>query len=177
MKQGLTGWQRLWIVFCVLYFIATAIFRIFNLPDGSEHKRRRLFDSINLVSNHTAKLKILEDAGFSKPEIEDYLSKGGRLDDWVPKGRAIELEPPETFRSKYYSDLTDEEIMGRLHAKYLRTVDFSAVEAEYKKNMARVRGDRIRFVSYALLFWCITSSALYALGFSLAWIIRGFRQR
>jgi hypothetical protein len=177
MKQKLNGWQRSWIVFCVLYLIATAIFIILNLPNGLEHGRKRLFDSIDLVSRYTAWVQLLEGAGFSKAEIEDYLSKGGKLDDRLPKGQSVEHEPAETIRAKYYADLTDEEIINRLHAKYLNRVDFGAVEAEHQKNMAHLRRDRIRFISYALLFWCTTSLALYGFGFSLGWVIRGFRQR
>ena len=177
MKQKLNGWQRSWIVFCVLYLIATSIFTILNLPTGLEHGRKRLFDSIDLVSRYTARVQLLEDAGFSKAEIEDYLSKGGKLDDRLPKGRVVYHEPADTIRAKYYADLTDEEIMSRLHAKYLNRVDFAAVEAEYQKNMARLRGDRIRFMLYAFLFWCITSLGLYGFGFFLGWIIRGFRQK
>lgn len=177
MKQKLNGWQRSWIVFCVFYLIATAIFTILNLPTGLEHGRKRLFDSIDLVSRYTAWIQLLEGAGFSKAEIEDYLSKGGKLDDRLSKGRVIEHESAETIRSRDYADLTDEEMMNRLHAKYLNRVDFGAVEAEYQKNMARLRGDRIRFMLYAFLFWCVTSLGLYGFGFSLGWIIRGFRQK
>ena len=175
MKRELNGWQRLWIVFCGLYFIATTVFTILNIPTGFEHGRKRLFDSIDLVSMFTARVQLLEDAGFSKDEIEDYLSKGGKLDDWLPKSRGINHEPAETVRAKYYADLADEEIMTRLHTKYLNRVDFAAVEAEYQKNMAGLRGSRIRFMLYAFLFWCITSLGLYGFGASIAWIIRGFR--
>jgi nitrate reductase NapE component len=157
--------------------MATAIFTILNLPTGLEYGRKRLFDSIDLVSRHTARVQLLEEAGFSKAEIEDYLSKGGKLDDRLPKGRSVEHEPAETIRAKYYADLTHEEIMTQLHAKYFNRVDFAAVEAEYHKNMGRLRGDQIRFMLYAFIFWGITSVGLYGFGFSLGWIIRGFRQK
>jgi hypothetical protein len=173
MGRRLNGWQRLWVVFCVLDFIATASFVILTLPAGSEYERKRVLDSINLVSRHNAFLQRVEAAGFSKGEIEQYLSKGGKLDD----GRPIEYEPADTIRAKYHADLNDEEILARLHTNYIKKVDFSAVEADYQKRMAWLRGDRLRLILCAFLIWCGTGLGLYGFGFSLAWVIRGFRQK
>ena len=102
MKRKLGGWQRLWIIFCVFYFIGLAIFTISHIPSGYEYERKRLFDSINLVIKFNAKVGALEKAGFSKTEIEDYLKKGGKLrfvkgGTILPPGfvkRGIILPPP-----------------------------------------------------------------------------------
>jgi len=177
MKRKFNGWQRSWIVFCVLYLIAMAIVTIFYLKTGLKPELKRVLDSIDLVSRYTASVQALENAGFPKAEIEDYLSKGGKLDDKLPKRRDVEHESAETIRARYYADLTDQEIINRLHAKYLNRVDFGAVEAEYQKNVARRREDQVKFMLYAFLFWCVTSLGLYGFGFSLGWIIRGFRQK
>ena len=109
---------------------------------------------------------------FQKPRWKSICRKA-ELDD----GRPIEHEPAETIRAKHYADLNDEEILTRLHAKYLKKVDFAPVETDYQKGMARLRGDRLRLMLYAFLFWCGTSLGLYGFGFSLAWIVRGFRQK
>jgi hypothetical protein len=173
IKHRLNGWQRSWVVFCGIYFVAIVVTAIFVLPTGSEQAHKRVVDSIDLVSRYNALLQRVEAAGFSKDEIEQYLSKGGKLDN----GRPVEHEPPDIIRTKYYGDLKDEEILARLHATYLKKVNFSAVEADYQKGMAQVRGDRLRLMLYAFFFWCGTSLGLYGFGFSVAWIIRGFREK
>jgi len=173
MKKRLNGWQRLWIVFCGLCFLATGVITVLTLPTGSEHERKRLLDSIDLVSRHNAILQRVEAAGFSKAEIKEYLSKGGKLDNV----RLVDHESPDTIRTKYYADLSDKEILARLHETYSKKVDFGSIEAEYKKDMARSGTDRLRFGLYAFLVWCCISLGVYGLGFSVAWVIKGFRQK
>jgi hypothetical protein len=177
MKLRFNGWQRLWIVFCGLYLIAAGIVTASILPAGFQQERKRVLDSIHLVSRHTAGIRLLEEAGFSKPEIDDYLGKGGNFDEGLAKGQTIEQESAETVRTKYYADLKDEEILARLHAKYQKKVDFAPVEARYKESMAQLRTDRIRLMLYAFFVWLGTSLGLYGFGFSVGWIIRGFRQK
>jgi hypothetical protein len=177
MNHRLNGWQRLWIVFCGLYLIATGIFTASILPTGFEHGRKRVLDSIDLVSRHTSGIRLLEDAGFSKSEIEDYLAKGAKFGERLAKGPTTEQESAETIRAKYYADLSDKEILARLHEKYSKKVDFGSVDAEYQKDMARLRGERVRVILYVFFVWCGTSLGLYGFGFAMAWVIRGFRQR
>jgi len=173
MTKRLNGWQRLWIVFCGLCFVAMAILTFSTLPTGSEYERKRLFDSIDLVSRHNALLQRLEAAGFSKAEIEEHLSKGGKLDD----GRPIDHESPDSIRAKYYADLSDKEILARLYERYSKKVNFASIEAAYERDMARLRADRLQAGLYAFLIWCGISLGVYGLGFSVAWVIKGFRQK
>src|SRR4030043_122359 len=81
MKKRLSGWQRLCVVFCGLCLLVTAVLTVLALPSGSEYERKRLLDSIDLVLKHNAFVQRLETAGFSKAEIEEHLSKGGKIDD------------------------------------------------------------------------------------------------
>ena len=173
MTKRLNGWHRLWVVFCGLCFVATVVFTVITLPSGSEYKRKKLLDSIDLVSRHNAFLQRLEAAGFSKAEIEEHLSKSGKLDD----GRPIDHEAADTIKAKHCADLSDEEILSRLHVRYSKKVDFASIEGAYEKDMARLRSDRLRVILYAFLICLGISLGVYGVGFSAAWVIKGFRQK
>lgn len=173
MTNRLNGWQRLWVVFSGLCLLATALLTVLALPSGLEYERKRLLDSIDLVSKQKALLQRLEAAGFSKAEIEEHLSKGGKPEDKL----VADHEAPDVIRAKHYSDLSDKEILNRLHDKYSKKVDFTSIEDAYRKDIARLRTERFQVVLFALLIWCGVSLGIYGLGLSVCWVAKGFREK
>lgn len=172
-KLRLSGWQRLWVVFCGVCLLVTAVLTVLALPSGYEYERKRLLDSIDLVSRHNAFVQRLEAAGFSKAEIEEHLSKGGKLDDQS----AIDHEAPGAIRARHYADLSDQEILTRLYDKYSKKVDFTSIEGAYRKNIVRLKTERLEFILFAFLIWCGVSLGVYGLGFSVGWVVKGFREK
>lgn len=177
MTKRLSGWQRLWVVFCGLCLLVTAALTVLALPSGSEYERKRLLDSIDLVSRHNALVQELETAGFSKAEIDEYflkspLSKGGKLGG----ERVIDHEAPDVTMARHYADLSDEEILTRLHGRYSKKVDFASIETAYQAGMTRLRAERLRIIFSAFLIWCGVSLGVYGLGLSLGWVAKGFRE-
>jgi hypothetical protein len=173
MKKKLTGWQRLWVVFCGLCLLVTAVLTVLALPSGWEYERKRLLDSIDLVVKHNAFVQRLETAGFSKEEIEEHLSKGGKMEDHS----AVSHLAADVIRARDYPDLSDEEILTRLHDKYSKKVDFTPIEGAYRKSIARLRTERLQVILFAFLIWCGISLGLYGLGLSIGWVVKGFREK
>jgi hypothetical protein len=173
MKKKLSGWQRLWAVSCGLCLLVTAALTLLALPSGRDYERKRVLDSIDLVSKHNTFVQKLEAAGFSKAEIEEHLSKSGKLDDHL----SISREASDVIRSRHYADLSDEELLTRLHEKYSRKVDFTSIESAYRKDIKRLKTERLQFVMFAFLIWCGVSLGIYGLGFSAGWVIKGFREK
>ncbi len=143
--KRLNGWHRLWLALSVIWLLAVAAFTIAFIPKASDYGSSRLYDSINAVNRHL--------------EREDPTR--GQEAAW-------------TTRSKY-SDLSDEEVLVRLHDKYKGKVDFQSIETEYRRKIARLPTERTEVVGIALLAWLVPVTVVYALGLTLAWIIRGFR--
>ena len=175
MKK-LNGWQRLWIIFSVIYGSAVVVFSIIGFPDGLNYEHQRLYDSINAVSKYDETYKLLKKAGFSEKEIEDHVSEGNKLEEHnLPGG--YELETPQDIRRKYYSDLSDNEILAKLREKYQEKVNFNKIDDEYIKNMNILKKERIRYIGLAFLTWLLPLIAIYLFGLSINWVIKGFREK
>jgi hypothetical protein len=93
-------------------------------------------------------------------------------------------------RNKYpqYNDLSDAELASALSTKrpaeygdlvpdaFVLDEDFEKVISAYDRVVAdATHAARWSFSGYALLAWLIPCGSLYALGWSVAWIRRGFR--
>jgi ABC-type glycerol-3-phosphate transport system permease component len=133
MARRLSGWQRLWIVFAVLYLLPVVGFTAMVFPKQSDIARTRLYDTIRAVREYR------------------------------------EANEPD-------SNLSDEEVIKRLHDKWGRKVDFSQIEAEYKQKVEALPMERAKAVGIAFLVWFIPVLLIYAIGMTVAWVIRGFRR-
>jgi hypothetical protein len=79
------------------------------------------------------------------------------------------------MRTKY-ADLSDDELLARVHEKFKGKVDFEAIEAKHRREINRLPARQAEAIGVGLLAWAASSATVYALGLTLAWIIRGFRQ-
>jgi hypothetical protein len=96
MLKHFNGWQRLWVVLVALCLVPVTIFTIEALPTASAYANRRVLDTIE----------------FAGRQMES--SKPGYT-----------FEGSYTVRQTHYSDLTDEQIIERVHSKFKDRVDFS----------------------------------------------------
>jgi hypothetical protein len=90
-------------------------------------------------------------------------------------------EKPLKPSAEDFLDLKDKEIISGLHQKYGDSIDFSAIESEYKENELKYEKDKKRFlfkyVASAFAFWIIPMIAVYILGLSIGWVVKGFRKK
>lgn len=147
MAKGLGGWQRLWVVATMLYLIPVAFFTTTGYwPDEKTYADTRLRKSIDATGKYMESI------------TPGYLYEGSY-----------------TVREKYYKDLSDEQIIERLHTKFKDKVDLSEIDAEYQHRVNKLPEERLHVVGCALLWWLGPAVALYVLGAAIGWIFRGFR--
>ena len=147
MMRHLSGWQRLWVFLSTIWLVIVGFFAFTMMPKASDYATTRLYGTMNAVGKYLEK---------ENPDVH-YVG-------------------PWTTRTKYYSDLTDNEILGKLHSKYKDTVDFTSVEREYRYKMDGLRTEQLKAVGLSFLVWIIPSLLVYILGYGVAWIVKGFQQ-
>ncbi len=62
------------------------------------------------------------------------------------------FEGSHTVRQKYYAELTDEQIIERLHTKFKDKIDFTKVESEYRRKIDGLVTEQAKTVGYAVLW-------------------------
>ncbi|MDM4772088.1 hypothetical protein [Solimonas sp. SE-A11] len=147
MKLLLNGWQRLWVVASVLYLAAVVPVALDAAPKASDVANSRLHASIDLAGK------------YMEASTPGYSYEGSY-----------------SVRAKYYSELSDEQVLNRLHAKFADKVDLSAVDRQYEKQMQELRGRQVTHAAWSFVAWLGPVLFFYALGAAIAWIIRGFRR-
>ena len=156
----LNGWQRAWVLVSVLYFAFVIIISYSIYQDNIEYlmnKERNIVAKINKYNSEKAKSN-------NNNEIKDI------FDD-------LELiavsDINERNGIKYYPSREDiEDSIGRLTNN--NKIDFSEAEKEYKNN---VFWQHIRHIFYTFLICLIPSLFLYGFGYSVGWVMRGFRNK
>lgn len=144
--KRLNGWQRLWVALSVIWLLVVAAFTIALWSSASDYEHRRLDDSIDAVGHYLER------------ENPSYRYEGA----WATRTK--------------YNDLSDDQLLARLHDEYKGKVDFQPIETEYRRKLDRLPTERAEAVGVALLVWFVPAAAVYALGLTVAWIRRGFRQ-
>lgn len=146
MVKCLNGWQRLWVVFSVVWLLIVAAFTVAFLPKASNYASTRLYDSIDAMGRYLER------------ENPSYRYEGA----WATRTK--------------YSDLSDDQVLANLHERYNGKVNFQTIEMEYHRKIDRLPTERAKTIGTAFLVWLIPGAAVYGLGLAVAWIIRGFRQ-
>jgi len=103
--KRLNGWQRLWVVLSIIYLLVVVGSTFALFPKASEVSNARVYDSINAVGRFRE------------------ANEGSRF------------QGAYTVRADDYFDLSDEQIIKRLHEKWGDKVDFTKIELEYKQKM------------------------------------------
>jgi len=147
MPRRLNGWQRLWVILSALYLIGVIAVAMTLLPKQESLDDSRVYESISAVVTHIEKTE-----------------------------KASVSEGPYTIRSKHYSDLSNEQVIDRLHSKWNGQVDFTKIEKDYKDKTSALPMERAKVGGFALLAWLIPVATVYVLGLAIGWIIRGFRR-
>ena len=99
---------------------------------------------------------------------------------WLPRGYAFLIfysKGAATQIRDDYKDLSDEEVIKKIHAKFKDKIDYSEIEGDYGRKLERFSSEKAKAVGIWLLVWLIPTLATYALGWSVGWVIRGFKPR
>lgn len=146
MVKHLNGWQRLWVALSAILLLVVAAVTVALMPKASDYASTRLDESIDAVGRHL------------EHENPNYRYEGA----WAARTK--------------YTDLSDDQVITKLHETYKGKVDFQNIDVEYRRKVDRLPTERAKTVGIAFLVWFTASAALYGLGLTVAWIIKGFRQ-
>ena len=147
MARRLNGWQRLWVVLSALYLVPVVGITVTMFPKQESLDDSRVYDSISAVVSYVEKTE-----------------------------KARMSEGAYTIRSKHYGDLSNDQVIQRLHQKWDGKVDFTTIENEYKQKLEALPAERAKTAGIAFLAWLVPVIAVYMLGLAIGWVIRGFRR-
>jgi hypothetical protein len=150
MKIKLNGWQRLWVVISVLWFLGISI-----LNYNTNYKSHKTDAEIY----HTWSNEIIEYLIAQVPELKGYSVSSLRFT---------------------YSDMSDKELIEALHKKFISKhpayeYGLTEIDAKYENKVSSTRGNGYsKWLAYILLAVGVPAS-LYVFGWAIAWIKNGFK--
>ena len=154
------GWQRLWIVISVLYLCAVIVIDIMIWPKTAHIEKQFLNATYQLIYEAEGKKEkykftdIVEEANrrglFSNPKDEKEQMMAG--ENWVA-------------------------LAERAISKYNDKINFANIRNTYDFGLRKVNSERKEIVLFSVIFCFLPVVALYLLGLSIRWIIRGFKQK
>ncbi len=188
MTIRLSGWQRLWIVVSILYLVAVVVFAILWWPTNATTGHRDEF--ISRMPNE-ARTHVVASYASEWSARED---PSGHIHEGFPNGAVLVIRgTPDSrlaaIRKKYpqYNDLSDAKLASALRAKFPEYADLQADSFVADEDIRKVaqaywdvvtgatRAARRSLTIYALLGGVVPCLMLYALGWSVGWVRRGFR--
>jgi hypothetical protein len=162
----LNGWYRLWILLSTIYFILVTSYVILefpkaeNIPHQSEFYKKLSKKSAGMISSNN-----LEDALALGHEITtDFTPVKEEEENVKPIDFHPIIEMPNKHTIEFNAKLSEED-MKIASQEYWRIVEQKASEKRH------------HLLLYAFLFWIFPCIALYALGWSINWVYKGFKQK
>ncbi len=148
MKIQLNGWQRLWVLLGVIYLVAIVIVTYSVIPKHSQILSSWAYDIIDQIKTHE--------------KLDTY--------NW-------------TLRNEIFGDKSDKDIVEGTNRKAANSNDkewqrtVQELEKKYKKQFDGLPKEQMETIGIASLVWAGSMAFLYALGFGIGWVYRGFRKK
>jgi len=146
----LNGWRRLWVVGIVLWTALVVFVSMGNWPTTRSVSQTDVFR--RLAS---------DDAGQFPDSTEGYVPAGGPSRSWSPTPVAGSVVGIIGHRVRLIDGLADADIH-----RLMRTYHAALTAA--------LREEQRAFTLAALAWWAIPTFTLYAFGWAIAWVRRGF---
>lgn len=157
--KSLNGWQRLWIIFCVATAVGIAGFVAMLWPTEAEMIEDQAVYAVELaLKASAAKAK---NAGNERDELTLL--------------RALEAGP-RRMRLETYGDLSAEQIFARIQPTLTGTPELQLLDARRSKDQATLASSRRKYLGVGAVVWVCAAALSYVLGWSFAWVRRGFKQ-
>ena len=143
---SVAGWWRLWILCSIIAIFPVVYFVAPTFPTASSAGEARMLQSIDAT--------------------EAFLEKSES--SYKPQGA-------QSMKSRFYADLSSDEIVSRLHERYRGKVDFSAIEERYKSRLMSLSSSQFWIAATMFSIWVGFSVLLLVFGILVRWVYRGFR--
>lgn len=69
-----------------------------------------------------------------------------------------------------------EKFVRACHKQFGDTLDFTKIESDYKNKINNHRKEQFKIVGTGFVFWIVPVVLLYLLGWSIRWVIEGFKK-
>jgi len=194
--MNLNGWQRLWIVYSILLFLGIVV--VFSISVNSDlslyHGRINRADNTRLQSTLISILEKGKAESKKEKKTKDYNDYSTFIESIrkFKKDSAWEWDQENYMalwlRSKMKDakangvsseSLTDNYVTLLRSGKRGKNMDFGAIDVAYQLELKNAKKRFQESVSTAiwtsLLFWIVPIAFSYGLGWSIAWIRRGFK--
>jgi hypothetical protein len=153
----LNGWQRLWVAACVIYFVILASFVVVIFPQPSEIKHRASFYQ---ALPPEARASLVRSETEANPKVRELLQVLCEVDQRKDDQQITRANNGEQLCFK--GDVTD--------------ANKSEIVQQYNQILQReVSDERLRMGGTALLAWVMLCAIIYAVGWAIVWIRRGFQ--
>ena len=158
MAKRLNGWQRLWIVLCVVTAVGVAGSVLVLWPKETDFLEDRAIYAVELALNATAA----------------KAKRAGNESDELNLLRALDAGPRRT-RIETYGDLSAVQILERVQPTLAGTPELQLLETRRLKDQAALTVGRQRHLAVGFTIWLAIAAISYAIGWSVAWVHRGFK--
>ncbi len=151
MKLG--GWFRLWIVLIVVYGILIIAVSYETKPSLSYIEYRWVTEATDVIAE---KISEAEGQEIYSYKIKDILFKDRTNNEIIDSLRKIVETPSE--------------------GQKIFSTQVAAINERFEKELDELPSKQNNHYLQSLLWWLIPSIALLILGWSIGWVIRGFKQ-
>lgn len=156
---SLNGWQRLWVVAVVAMGLLSAVVLVTNWPREEELLEEHAVYAVELG------LRV----------VANKAKTVGNERDELTALRAIETGP-SAVRREAYGDLSATELLKKIENVLKGTSELQALEVRQARDFAALARARWTYLGAAVAFWLGSAAVLYAVGWSVAWVRRGFQR-
>ena len=168
----LNGWQRLWILCCLIYGTVGTCFVVFSINEIPQYAKHKDSFYSELSSDFMSKIAMDWEVSKEKRRGHDLLTRGHDLLTF------------REFQEYTLTTETDKFILKRV--KNSHTINFKKPISEKEMTTIITKynkiceddsdSEQINLILVGLIFWFIPCVVVYLLGFAISWIIRGFKE-
>ncbi len=149
----LNGWLRLWIVIVVLYGIVVSFIAFEERPKLSSLEQRWINEASDVIAEKISEKEGKEIASYRLREALFKDKSEKEIINWL---KDVVRSPSENQKTFYSS--------------------ISEVNNKFKKELELLPEEQRSHYVQSVLWWFIPSIFLYIFGWSIGWIIRGFKK-
>lgn len=193
----LNGWHRLWILLSIIYFGVVASYVILSFPKSEHPILQENYKMEKVTNNNGEKGFYDKSIGFVPLSAMEKATYNGKKGFYAEKTGFVPLEilalsEEDRLRldeiiERMITNKESEEniqwVVNDFKQKYgTNPIMSSGVENGPWKDYRRIveqktTEKRLHLILYAFLLWLIPCLTLYALGWSISWIYKGFKQK
>lgn len=155
----MNGWLRLWFMLSILCGIVFITFAINSLPNSSDIQKAWAQEVLQVLAADMSKTLNKEVSPAELKLIDSFRGKSDKeiTREWTTAAKNINLDDPgQKSLTAYKANVLN-------------------IEHRYHEKLDNLFNEQMKYVFIAFLLWFVTSIAVLVLGYSVAWIYRGFK--